>query len=197
MLKSFNPPAASTPTEIKIASMSGVTRRFETTGLPMRTPVRTQADAYRSSQSTPATSFKIIPNTFDPRSIERLPSLNDLMHTRSEIKKRDRKEALKKKRLAALSASQSMCSRVGSQSLGLGDSSAIVASQYNSPQVPSPPLTPVDKDSPTVTAKRRMFDWVLSLGSLGGGAFSSQYDVESSVSDISRFMQDDVDDIFA
>jgi len=56
---------------------------------------------------------------------------------------------------------------------------------------------PPSQDTPTASSRKRKIEMASSFGELGSAQlFSSQYDVESNMEDISRFMSEDVDTIY-
>lgn len=153
----------------------------------------------------------------DPQILRRVPTLDQLMSESVKKRRREQRDARKRQKLdvPASQASQTQQSQALEDleipNILSASSKAPVTPERRSATeaLPSAPTEssslsvivdatapPTGDEQPTPTAsavKRKTFGSVLSLGSLG---FSSQFDVESNVDDISRFMKDDVDDVF-
>lgn len=222
--QTFDPFNTSTPTKTTLPNAfeptpSGLKK---TTPNISPTPRRTRAAEYREKVATPIADVATI--RLDPRAVQRVPTLTDLM--KSSAKSRRERQDTTKRKLASLDGSQGSQTQSQAQSSQEEHVAPIVAPAFgSSPREPSTPsqnrappaatstpiptnIMPTDRRtnmlSPVTSffgeqnltasaRKRKTFGSVLSLGSLG---FSSQFDVESKVDDISRFMKDDVDDVF-
>lgn len=147
-----------------------------------------------------------------------MPTFDELRQA-SATKQKGKTEAKRRKKFASLAASQSsqLSTQPSQDDLStppkiaqlkleepIPQESLSVSAPLTTPQKsgspPAPQIhTPVfsgDQDAPTASAiKRAKFGSFMSV-STGTFAFSSQFDLEGQVDDISRFMKDDVDDVF-
>lgn len=180
---------------------------------PPFTPVRSKAADYVANLATPISECDT-PH-LDQRALRRVPTLEQLIRAQSTAKKREQQDAAgKRQRLESLAASQSHHTQLepldefatptkAATRPSIGEMVTNVGTEViNAPEPTTPTgatsihTAPNIPEDPTLTAsaaKRRMFGSVISFGSMG---FSSQYDVESKIDDISQFMKDDVDDLF-
>ena len=167
---------------------------------------RSKAANYVANMATPISEGD--GPLFDSRALRRVPTLEQLIRAESAAKKRDRKQSNKQQKSESLGASQDLRAQSGpledirtptktSKPRAGTSQAAVDAPDLTSHGQITPIHTPSGSQgelTPTASAvKRRTFGSVISFGSLG---FSSQYDVESKIDDISRFMKDDVDDVF-
>lgn len=214
----FDPVHTSTPTRPAFPTKSEhPTSSLEKIGLRVSpTPRRTRAAEYREKVATPIADVATL--QLDSRAVQRVPTLTDLM--KSSAKSRRDRQDTKRRKPASLDSSQASQMQSQAQSSQEEHPAPIPAPSFNPPL--DNPSTPSENKTLPVAAgatfadgranmispgpsffgeqnltasarKRKTFGSVLSLGSLG---FSSQFDVESNVDDISRFMKDDVDDVF-
>jgi len=211
----FEPPMASTPT--RGANLEPRSRAQPGTGDQPLTPMRSKAADYVANLATPISECDA--PLLDQRALRRVPTLEQLIRAESTAKKRERQDpAGKRQKFGSLAASQSHHTQLAPPDEFITPTKAtkrppisdMVTSERtethktNDAPEPTTPTgaTPVHTASngqeeeltPTASAvKRRTFGSVISFGSMG---FSSQYDVESKIDDISQFMKDDVDDVF-
>jgi hypothetical protein len=176
------------------------------------TPLRSKAADHVANMATPISEDDVRP--LDQRALRRVPTLEQLIRAESAAKKR--RESNKRQKFESLAASQDHHTQLepldevttptktpkppptGECSTRQAEASrAVDALELRSHAGATPVHTPSGTQggrTPTASAaKRHTFGSVISFGSLG---FSSQYDVESKIDDISRFMKDDVDDVF-
>ena len=202
----FEPPMTSTPT--KAANLEP--KHSAEIGDQPFTPLRSKAADYVANIATPISENDAPP--LDRRALTRVPTLEQLIRAESATKKRERREANKRQKFETLASSQNYHAQLEPLDEAVMPKQQPVGGLLTrqEPETPeldgapddtgaTPTRTPSNSQgeiTPTApTAKRSTFESVISFafGSLG---FSSQYDVESKVDDISRFMKDDVDDVF-
>jgi len=205
-----------TSTPIRGANLEPRSRAHSGTGDQPFTPIRSKAADYVANLATPISECDA--PLLDQRALRRVPTLEQLIRAESTAKKRERQDtAGKRQKFGSLAALQSHHTQLApldefttpTKATTRPPINEMVTSErteshkLNDAPEPTTPTgaTPVHTASnsqeeltPTASAvKRRTFGSVISFGSMG---FSSQYDVESKIDDISRFMKDDVDDVF-